>query len=562
MSETDLDLKQVVGVVKKVPKRVWVILALVLILGIGFHLRMYHADYPPIGYHNWKEVHYLSEARNFAEDGFFAHGFFVPERDLFNLPDHNGVHSDTVPTISIVVGVAFKLFGSSLFVARLVNVLFALGSVLLFYLVIKKLFHREDLALTCAALLSLNPLLVFFGRQMQLINPALFFTLLGAYWYLFWIESFSWKTTIGFAVAFSLGVLTKLTFAIFILPLGLLFPFKRILKKDVWPKVLVVLGIAALFLMWQAHLWSIDAALREETGAVNFSNIRDAQFWQIMRSFAADNYSLLGVKYAIAGAILFSLMSLKFWKKRSYQFMGFYLLSSLAWFVYLSEKLRGHNYHQYPFLPLVVFMMGFGIVFLATNISSFASSFLPQYKRYVSPGLRLVLIILFALPLLGPMEAGANRMWDTQFFGLDVAGDYVNQHKQPGDIAIRSSHQAYGFVWHSDMPSLSIPATVAEFEYMEQNLGARWLFVYAWDFHIFQDEPIIEHISNNYGLVQAGFMRRGEQIAPQYMLFERGGTFNQSELVSRVQTLPPQIREYELTRGNVQLTYFNFPRSS
>ncbi|MBW3000043.1 glycosyltransferase family 39 protein, partial [Candidatus Woesearchaeota archaeon] len=151
----------------------WILLGVILIF--GFYLRAYHIDYPVVGYHNWKETHYLTEARNFAEDGFFEHGFFIPEWDYPSLVDDpTGVHSDTFPTTSILTAIAFKIFGYKLWIARLINILFALGSVLLFYLIIKRLFEREDLALLSAAIMSINPLLVFFGRQVQLINPALF----------------------------------------------------------------------------------------------------------------------------------------------------------------------------------------------------------------------------------------------------------------------------------------------------------------------------------------------------------------------------------------------------
>ena len=72
------------------------------------------------------------------------------------------------------------------------SVLFMLGSIILIYLLVKRLFGREDMALTSAALLAFNPLAVFFGRQFQMINPALFFSLLGVFLYLLWLERRTW----------------------------------------------------------------------------------------------------------------------------------------------------------------------------------------------------------------------------------------------------------------------------------------------------------------------------------------------------------------------------------
>ena len=58
----------------KVLKKVNLSLVLLIIITIfGFYLRYYHYDYPVVGYHNWKETHYLTEARNFAKEGFFKY---------------------------------------------------------------------------------------------------------------------------------------------------------------------------------------------------------------------------------------------------------------------------------------------------------------------------------------------------------------------------------------------------------------------------------------------------------------------------------------------------------
>ena len=92
---------------------------LLVFLLYGSYLRFYHIGYPVIGYHNWKSAHYITEARNFAREGFFKYGFFVPMRDTINIIDEpaDGQHKDTFPMISIVVGLLFKIFGESIVIA-------------------------------------------------------------------------------------------------------------------------------------------------------------------------------------------------------------------------------------------------------------------------------------------------------------------------------------------------------------------------------------------------------------------------------------------------------------
>src|SRR3989344_5903596 len=165
-------------------KKHWPFLILFVLLVFGFYLRIYHIGYPVIGYHNWKEAHYLSEARNFAKHGFFYEGIFLPHWDTPGLFEaQSGAHGDTFPTMPIIAGILFKMFGESLTLARLTSVFSILGSIIFMYLIVKHLFKREDLALTTAALMTINPLLVFYGRQADLINHAFFFLLVGVYFY-------------------------------------------------------------------------------------------------------------------------------------------------------------------------------------------------------------------------------------------------------------------------------------------------------------------------------------------------------------------------------------------
>ncbi|MBU0536654.1 MAG: hypothetical protein KJ922_02835, partial [Nanoarchaeota archaeon] len=108
----------------------WPIIILAFILLFGFYLRVYHLDYPVMGYHNWKETHYLTEARNFAREGFFSQGFFVPSFDYPPLDsDPSGAHSDTFPTISIFAALMFKIFGVHLWAARILGVMFNSASI-------------------------------------------------------------------------------------------------------------------------------------------------------------------------------------------------------------------------------------------------------------------------------------------------------------------------------------------------------------------------------------------------------------------------------------------------
>jgi len=533
-------------------QKYWPYLVLVIIVLFGLYLRLYHDDYPVVGYHNWKETHYLTEARNFAREGIFAHGIFVPAWDYPDMgEDPSGVHSDTFPTTPILVGELFKLFGISLVLARIVNVLLALGSVVMMYFLVRKLFSREDLALTSAALMSINPLLVFFGHQMDLLNSALFFCLLGLYFYLEWLENFSWKNTILFSLFLFLGVFTKYSFALFLIPAFFIFPFAKLKEKKLWPKYGVVGLVGALFVAWYFYMKTVSSTLGEELSKVQLSLVFKGEFWTIMKSFLSDNFTLWGIIFFLLGIIIFfvSLKKKYFEWDQGTKFFLFYLGGAVIWFLILAEKMEGHNYHQYPLIPLIVFFIAYLFVLLANTLSKMLKS--------VSAAKWIILVLLIG-GLYFPCAEAKNRMFDTQFFGLDLAGDYVNSHKLPGDTAMHSSHQAYGFLWHADMKGMKMKKTLSDFQKAETERGFKWLFIYQWDFGMMQDKELWGYISSNYHLVQMGFMQNNQGIQPYYFLLKKGGSINTDQIAQMMQGKPIQTKEYELSSQKVEFEYINF----
>ncbi|MFH1770973.1 MAG: glycosyltransferase family 39 protein [archaeon] len=551
----------------------WIILLVIII--IAWNYRAYHLDYPVIGYHNWKETHYLTEARNFARDGFFANGFFMPVWDYPGInTDPSGVHSDTFPTTSILVGLGFKIFGYNLAVARTINILMVLISIVLFYLIIKKLFDNEILALTATALMAMNPLLIFFGRQVQLINTSLMFGMIGIYFYLKWLDDFSWSNTIMFSLAIIISVLTKYTFALLVIPMIAIFPFKKLKEKKYWKKFIVIIVIALIGSLWIPYS-VVDSSnnIQSQVTAVSISKIFEKSFWSVMKSYAADNYTLLGVLLAGLGLALFLLNFNKNRSKAGYKFFLAYFIGSVFWFVVLSYKLSGHNYHQYPLVALMVFLMAYLFMIVASTIGTFLASLikLSKLKNIIKKTAITIVILILLLVIHNPSMESKNRMFDTQFFGMDIAGSYINTHKLSGERVIHSSHQAYGLLWHGDIKGTAGIPNLEGIKYAEENLNATWLFIYNWDFaKIATDRERWNYIANNYELVQTAFSVNQNQLTGlYYFLFKKGGSFNETlfyedgnlnvELFSNMlQGKPIQNWEYERSIDNPIIQYVNF----
>ena len=529
----------------------WKVILFLIVLIFAFYFRAYHIDYPVTGYHNWKETHYLTEARNFADNGFFEHGFFVPEWDYPSINENpSGAHTDSFPTTSIIVGFLFNLLRVSLSGARLVSILFSIGSIILFYLIVKLLFKREDLAFISALVFALNPLAIFFGRQVQLLGPALFFSLAGIYYYIKWFKERSWKNTVLFSIFLMLGIMTKYSFILFAVPVILTYPYKILRDKKYLSKHLFFVFIGLLSFLWFKYSSSISKSIGSQFEVVEFGVLFNSDFWRIMLSFARDNYTLLGLTFFVFGILFWFFIVKVNMKSFECKFINSYLIGSVIWFVFMAQKMQGHNYHQYPLLPLFVFFVSFFILSASMTLAKVI-----KFKK-----LKWIFVFIIFSLLILPSFAAKDRMFDTQFEGLDVAGEYIKEHKLEGERVMHSSHQAYGLLWHGDIKGTrGIPSTVEDIQFAEDNLNASWIFVYAWDFGIFQDDRV-EYISQNYKLAQIGFNMQGDQFSPVYLLFRKGGTFDFSSinlLVSaRLDAGEFEIKEYEFSDGRMHELYY------
>jgi len=72
-----------------------------------------------------------------------------------------------------------------------------------------------------------------------------------------------------------------------------------------------------------------------------------------------------------------------------------------------------------------------------------------------------------------------------------------------------------------------------------------------------QDKDIWNYIKNNYELKQMALQQTEQGMQPIYMLFRKGGSFNES-MMNDIPNSAIQIRDYEFTTGLKQIGYINF----
>ena len=112
----------------KIEKNHVVYLILIAILILGLYLRIYHLDFPSIGYHNMKENEYISEAIFFNEQGNYLH------RRTFNfwgLEDGPGYFEEyaQMPIVPYLTAFSWKIIGSEpIWIPRMLILISMLGA--------------------------------------------------------------------------------------------------------------------------------------------------------------------------------------------------------------------------------------------------------------------------------------------------------------------------------------------------------------------------------------------------------------------------------------------------
>lgn len=123
---------------------------------------------PFIGHHDWNGVFYSGIARNYLRSGLVA-------TKLGQMTGPNVFYTHYPPLFPLVLASAFKIFGQSDLVARLVPVFFTAGSLGLLYLI-----SRSWIVIV----LALTPMLRYFGQMPSQEALLVFFSCLSVYAYL------------------------------------------------------------------------------------------------------------------------------------------------------------------------------------------------------------------------------------------------------------------------------------------------------------------------------------------------------------------------------------------
>ncbi len=515
-----------------------VYLGLIVILAFGAYLRSYHMDYPSIGYHNMKENEYLSMAHHYFHEGFSL------ERKVFFYDDKDFDTYAQVPLISYVAALVWEVTGENVWSVRLQMILFSLGSIFLSFVLTQQLSKDKTLSLLTALVMAILPLNVFFGRNIQPEAPGLACLLLTFVLFNRWKARPSWQFSLLTGLAWTLTGFYKSAFVIPSIALLALIPYQELFRAFRSSNRIRELIPWSGFLSVLIFPIYIISSLMLNPGHSGYASSRikplqsfDLEYWKAIDSigYFLDNYTYLLI-YIFTVGLLFML----FVKSNFRYFILLNLLSIIPFMIVFSDHVNQHNYYQMPY----VYLFSFGVAY------SLHSVFLIISKFIKIPYLSIIGSIVILGYAYGEVKASIDRQYNVQFFGLDVAGEYVKSRTNPSDkMFALGSAQNVATCYFAQRYCSNLSASTEAIRNYEDVFNSRFIYINARYLKQAASWESWKYIVENYHLAHAGLHRIGNTLYLSQIVLEKGDRKLDMTLLNKVK--PMFKRDYETTTQKI-----------
>lgn len=347
------------------PKAITGLLVIVLIL--GFVVRLKDIKAPLADWHSFRQADTASVAREYVKHGI---NLLEPKyQDLSNIQsgqeNPKGYRMVEFPLISGFVASLYRVVPQlQLYelhvVYRLITILFSLLSAFLLYQIVKKLESPFTGLLTAAVFLFL-PYSIFYSRAILPETPMITFSLLAIFFGLRFIDKQQLGDGILLCASSAIALLLKPVAVFLIFPLIPYALSRRGFKALINPAHLIIALLAVIPLFWwRRWITNYPAGIPDAEWLLNSNDIRfkGAFFYWIF----ADRIGRLILGYWGTALVALGLLV----KKKS-NLIIFLTLSTLVYLVIFATGNVQHDYYQIPIIPIIAILIAYGIQWLLTN---------------------------------------------------------------------------------------------------------------------------------------------------------------------------------------------------
>lgn len=348
---------------------------LVIILSIGFWVRLYRIENPVADWHSWRQADTAAVARNFYQEGYNP---FLPRGD-----DMSAISETGHANIQRLRMVEFPIYNSLIYfgyllnhgvderIARLVSIVFSLGSIIFVYFITRRYFDKLT-AVLAAGIFAFLPYNIYFSRVI-LPEPSLVFFCLGMFYFTDrWINESGLKLFWISSIFGALAFLTKPMAIFYLLPLGYSFWQK---EGRLWPipkrYFLWLIPAFLPFTLWRWWVNQYPDGIPMNNWLYNGNGIRfRPSFWKwiLMDRFGREILTITGSFLFFLGLVIRPLFKEKVLLQWLTGAMILYLI------VFATGNVQ-HDYYQTLIIPALSMMMARGTVLLLRGLPFFIPRF-------------------------------------------------------------------------------------------------------------------------------------------------------------------------------------------
>lgn len=374
------------------------ILTFICFIQLLIHLKYLHL--PPVGFHQWRQVHTLAVARNFFEEGMNILHPRIDERGK-----ETGITGMEFPLVNYIIAILYKLFGFHHSIGRIVILIFSFVCLTACYFFIDLYFQSKLSAILGSFFLLFSPLFSYYSITVLPDIPALAFLFLSLYFFYSYLKMDKKYHLLGFFLSYTLSSLIKISFFIF-LPIFLIEIWNKGLKNKLYGlfSILVTLIIVgawykyARFLSNYHHNYSFLLNIKFPYSFDTFYQVIKKTFIQwlpeLYINYAQFVFFLIGIPVFIRNE-----------SKQKKIFVLVYGLSFMLYYLAFLPQFEIHDYYFIPALPLLLLFCIRGCEYLISL------SFQKKWIYYLTTFLILIMPILGSVRSLSRFEE-AEKPWD------------------------------------------------------------------------------------------------------------------------------------------------------
>ena len=389
-----------------------------IFLLLGFVIRVFHLDNRIYSPHAWRQ----SDTANFIWD-YYQNGIDLFEPSVCWMGGYKLVIFE-FPLFEAICALFYHVFGASHLTAKIVFLVFFIGSAWMFYLLVKLILNQSTARIALLVYLFM-PLSLFYGQALHIDYPVLL-CCFGMCYYMVRAIRQSNRFDLTIASIFTLlALVVKAPYAvIFALPLIYEAIRKRKIKWLLVNSYFLILPLV-LFYFWQRYVFMTNGNAPDWDFIIGYRKFTHNAGWYygtLEQRLDIDNWLVLKDRFfddllGISGLIL---LVLGFWRLKKNWFIILWIAGAMLYMLIFFNLNIVHNYYQIPFVPLCAILIALGI--------DQCARFKPSFTNWIV----LLLLSFFALESI--------RFSERNYFVSDdkreSIGENISKRTNDGDLVI------------------------------------------------------------------------------------------------------------------------------